>query len=315
MKIAFSSDCNLKLPDLLSDTDLAGLTRTEALLLLAVSAKRAGSVSELSEEIGQADEDVFEALLHLQEKGLLSLSSSSGKTAKTKAPRPRPEEDIKVTRSNTLPSYNSEQMAKILEGAPSIVRLFDAINQIVGRMMTVSEHNTIIGMIDYLSLESDYILLLISHCVENGKDNFHYFETTAVNLVNQGIKTYKDLEDYFKSKDAAHSNEMKIRSLFGIGRRTLTQKEDTMLQTWFGEWKLPMEMVELARDKQVNAKGGDPTIAYVNSILTSWHESGFTSAEQVTAAESKKKKPKGESFESTDFFEAALRRSYDKTEQ
>ncbi|MBQ2715256.1 MAG: DnaD domain protein, partial [Clostridia bacterium] len=63
-------------------------------------------------------------------------------------------------------------------------------------------------------------------------------------------------------------------------------------------------------------KINEPSLNYANAILESWNASGLKTEEEVRAqmaaeAEAKGEPPAGKSFDSTDFFEAALRRSYE----
>ena len=59
----------------------------------------------------------------------------------------------------------------------------------------------------------------------------------------------------------------------------------------------------------------EPSLPYANSILERWHSDGLDTAAQIDAkldAEREKKgqTPREGSFDTDDFFEAALRRSY-----
>ena len=58
-----------------------------------------------------------------------------------------------------------------------------------------------------------------------------------------------------------------------------------------------------------------PSLSYANAILRNWHEGGLHTLEEVNTAlaeyrKAKEQQPDGSSFNTDDFFQAALRQSY-----
>ena len=104
--------------------------------------------------------------------------------------------------------------------------------------------------------------------------------------------------------------------MFGMKTRALTTKESKILRSWqtFG---YDVEIVRMAYEKTVAATN-EPSVPYTNAILERWHAEGLKTAEEIRfyleEQESKKngadKSGLGNSFDTDDFFEAALRRSY-----
>ena len=81
-----------------------------------------------------------------------------------------------------------------------------------------------------------------------------------------------------------------------------------------------IDIIKLAYNVTVDAKGS-PSIAYVNSVLANWNRDGLRTAdaiekaqEEFKAAKNKTGKKSGDSesgsFDTDDFFNAALRRSF-----
>lgn len=87
---------------------------------------------------------------------------------------------------------------------------------------------------------------------------------------------------------------------------------------WVGEWGFDFPVIERAYEITVDSIH-EPSVPYVNKILETWYTTGYKTLEDVTAAlaENGKKSAeaqKNSSFDTDDFFELALRRSYsDKT--
>ena len=165
---------------------------------------------------------------------------------------------------------------------------------------------------DYLGLEADYILLLCAHCASLGKTSLRYIEKTAVGLFDDGITKYNELETYFEYFDTARSMEGKLRRLFGMGERAFTKKEKSTFIKWVS-WGYTYEIVEKAYETMVDSINKVSTL-YIDRILENWHNAGYKTIEEIDLGleEYKKKKKASEkgSFDTDDFFEAALKRSY-----
>ena len=117
--------------------------------------------------------------------------------------------------------------------------------------------------------------------------------------------------------------EGQLRTLFGMGARALTPKEKKCFSTWLYEYRYGMEIIRLAYDVTVDAKGS-PNMSYMNSVLANWNRDGLRTPEAVQSAQAafhaeqektrtggkgKTTAPTG-SFDTDDFFSAAVRRSF-----
>ena len=109
-----------------------------------------------------------------------------------------------------------------------------------------------------------------------------------------------------------------------MGDRALTKKEERFFDKWTNEWAMPFELMAYAFDIAVD-RTGKPGLEYMSKILSDWHAGGITTVDQAEAAsaeyrrvtaETRTRLPKeGEgaeasSFDTDEFFEKALKRSY-----
>ena len=213
-----------------------------------------------------------------------------------------------ISVSNKVPTYSGAQIKKFMESNGKIASLFDACQSIMGKSYTTVDFNNVIFLKDYFKLSDDYIMLLIAHCVENEKGNWAYIRKTAKNLYESGVDTYGELEKHFESRKNKESLEYKIRTLFGIGMRELSRKEQEKIQLWI-ESAIPEELIRKAYDITVN-KTGKISIAYASRIIENWISLGYKTVEDVEVSEKKRKdKLSMSTFDTDDFFEAALARS------
>ncbi len=214
----------------------------------------------------------------------------------------------KPARADKLPEYTAKELAVILEQREGIALLIAEGQQILGKIFTVHEVNLLIGLADYLGLENDYILMLLKYCAEIGKKTLHYAEKTAISLYDMGITSSSALAEELERREAVASCEGQIRKIFGIGTRALTTKEKREISSWINDMKAPIEVIEKAYEVTCDATG-KPSLHYANSVIERWHAEGLLTIEQIEASYKEKGAESAGSFETDEFFEAAVRRS------
>ncbi len=230
-----------------------------------------------------------------------------------------------LQRADELPNYSSAELTALMEKRAGVRTLVDEAQQILGKMFNPSELNILIGMLDYLGMTEECILLLMAHCRNIGKANMRSIEKIAYKMVDRGITEPEAMEEEIRTMEALHGFEGQVRDLFGMGRRSLTTRESKMLRTWVS-FGYGIDIVRLAYERTINATN-EPSMPYANSILERWNADGLHTAEEIERAEAEQKQKKeakkdakkgaakdgtvlGNSFDTDDFFEAALRRSF-----
>ena len=219
-----------------------------------------------------------------------------------------------VKRADELPSYTTVEITQLLEKRETVRALINESQQILGKIFNTSELNIMVGMLDYLGMSEESVLILLAHCKQNGRTNLRAIEKYAYTLVDKGITEPGALEEEFRVQDALRSFEGEVRTLFGMKDRALTTKESRHLRAW-AEFGYSIEIVRLAYDLTIQATH-EPSVDYTNGILERWHAEGLGSVEQIhTYLESRRKQRTqlGNSFDTDDFFEAALQRSFRET--
>lgn len=286
----------------------------------ALALDRAEASEAVASALGMDTPTVDLAFEYWRGAGVISFSAKKGKTAKTEAQKAQTapkkaeakaeEVQEKKSRSAELPRYTTEQISDLLEKRKEAALLIDECQRILGKMFNTHEVNIVLGLIDYLSLDGEYVLTLFAHCAKIDKKSLHYIEKMAFNLYDSGIADTAQLTEYFRFLEKSEELVSKVRSIFGIGTRALSAKEKKILERWSREFDFTFDVIERAYEITVNATNS-ASLPYANSILESWHSKGYRTLEDVDAAEAERKAQKVEgSFDTDDFFEAALQRSY-----
>lgn len=239
-------------------------------------------------------------------------------------------------KSHTPPVSNrhvyipSGELCEIKEKNEEFGLLIDTAEQTFGHIFNTYETEIIANMYVNLELSSDYILALLKYFRAQEK-NLRYTEKVAYDLVDKGITTPKDLEEHLKWRELHDSFEGEVRSIFGIGRRQLTSKEEQILTMWRETYKYSADIIKAAYEVTIN-NTEKPSLSYTNKVLETWYKDGVRTLEDAQAAKdnpspkskaarSPQKKTTragtatARSFDIDNAFEKALERSYKGAEE
>ena len=187
----------------------------------------------------------------------------------------------------------------------------------MGKIFNTHDINILVGMVDYIGFDEASVIIILSHMANLGKKSLRYAEQLAFSLYDEGVNDAESLQARLCKMEEYSKSEAAVRSMFGMTGRALTAKEKKFLRSWIETMGFDVECIRLAYDITVDATHS-PAPAYANSILESWYASGLTTREAIIAAEEAKKADKGgakkddKSYDTDEFFAAALRRSFEE---
>lgn len=336
MKIHFKyGDSVICLPAKAVSEHLSDATREELCVLLALASDPSADVDEVCAELGIDHDEFMKALSFWRGSGAVSVTLSDGEklpSNRKKADKPKKEateseqseqkkktsDDKKppVLQHTSIPVYTTAQIADFLEDDSSLREYVENCQQIMGKIFNAGEASALIGIVEYLGVSTEYVALLCAFAISHGKRSVRYVEKMAISLYDDGITKYSELEAHLKRLNRAEEMQPEIRKMFGIGDRALTSKEKKFIESWCGEMDLSLDLIRKAYEITVT-NTGKAAMPYCNSILESWNAAGYRTPAEVDAAAADYKKKKssanGGSFDTDEFFEAALRRSYEYT--
>ncbi len=231
----------------------------------------------------------------------------------------------KAARRAEMPYYTTDEVANFLESRAETRPYLDECSRLMGRMLNAHEIGTLISLADYLCLDWDYILATVAHCARRqtargGHRSIRYVETAILDFYDEGIRDLASLQEKLRALELLAESEGRLRALFGMGSRALTPKEKKHFNTWLNEFHFDLDVIRLAYEVTVDAKGS-PNMGYMNSVLANWNRDGLRTTEAVAEAQAafraereKRNGSSGGSFDTEDFFDAAVRRSFGDSE-
>ena len=316
MKLNFRQEVLVLPASVLSHLDTATPEQLRVLLWLASDLTLATKHKQLAKLAGCDVAIVRDAVAFWCDCGLLGEAGDAVPTmaaVSVDAPTKK-----KLQRADELPNYTSTELAELLEARASVRVLIDEAQRILGKMFNPNDVNIMVGMLDYLGMNEECILLLLAHCKRIGKSNLRAIEKYAYSMVDKGINDAETMEEEICRVEAMYTFEGEVRALFGMKSRALTSKESKMLSAWVS-FGYDINIVRMAYEITVNATG-EASLPYTNAILEKWNANAWKTTTEIEAgmnAEREKregstnnKKELGNSFDTDDFFEAALQRGF-----
>ena len=225
-----------------------------------------------------------------------------------------------------LPHYTSVELADLLESRKEVSDCLRECQNIWGKIFNTHESNMMLGFVDYLGLEWDYILTLLAFCAREQdkrgmKRSLRYVENLAFSFYDEGVTDLPALQEKIRRVEQTAEVEGSLRRMFGMGERALTPAEKKKFSTWLYDYRYGLDIITRAFEVTVDAKGS-PNMKYMDAVLANWNRDGLRTLSDIEASEARFQAQKTEkqtkktgndcqsSFDTDDFFAAAVRRSF-----
>jgi len=300
---------------------LKNAKKNDIIILLSFLSDPGASVAAIASACGVDEAAAFASLSYWRGAGILSFEEDM------MASGPAPEKGTQIKKREKLleetPHYTSEEVANIVSGNEAVSSMLDECQQILGKIFGQTETVRIVSVMEYYSLEPEYILLVATHCAASGRKNVAYLVSMTAELCSRGITDADTLNSYFMAIEKNASLETKIRALFGIGMaRALSEREAGYIKEWSDKFGYGIDIITIAYNITVDSTD-KPSMPYANAIMQKWFEAGLKTDEEIRNYLDKEKKQKtkqpgaskrdplgGKSFDSAAFFNASLLRTY-----
>ncbi len=235
------------------------------------------------------EKKLFGALAYWSDKQLFTMDDTPGKAAAEAAAQAAPapqappasaKEPLRRAPIEPMPQYTATDIANRAKGSDEIRCLFDTAPTLLGHLLSPSDCSILLYLHDVADLPVDVILMLLEYCAAKGHTNLHYVEKVGLSWMENGIDEHGKAEAYIRREEERQGYEGKVRAALGIAGRALAPSERKYLACWANDWQTPLELVQTAFDICVK-RTGRLSMAYIHSILKTWHEKGYHTAEEA----------------------------------
>ena len=211
-------------------------------------------------------------------------------------------EEKQVRLPGEQPQYTEVDVLSASNTDMDFRALCDEVQRLLGKHLNTEELKILLGFVRYLGMSADVIVLLICYCKDRAKKlgktrapSLRTIEKEAYEWAEKGIDTMEEAAAYTQQQNLRFSKVGRIMEILQIRGRNLTAPEKRYIKQWL-EMGFEEEAIGLAYERSCLNTGG-LAWPYINKILTSWHEQGLHTAQQVQSGDRKPTIPKGASGE------------------
>lgn len=200
---------------------------------------------------------------------------ASAQTPAAKAPAPS---------SRARVHYSYRECVDMIDQSEAIQNMLTAAESILSKQLNHTEIASLVTLHRWYGLSTAVIPMLVQYCVSAGKRAISYIETTGIGWATEGIDSIDAAEEKVRNLDESRRAWRKICTLLELDRRKPNAREETICTEWVNVLNLPDDVITLAYDRCINAKG-KLSFSYMNGIIKRWAAQGTLTAESIAATE------------------------------
>lgn len=218
--------------------------------------------------------------------------------------------------SNVAEEYSTGELADIINNRVVTPVLIDEAQRIFGKIFRTYDIGILVGIVERLGFEEEAVLMMLTYLANKGKKTMRYAELMAMSFHDEGITDTASVSERISRMEHSKETIALIKKMYGIGDRELTTSENRYFSKWTEKFDYNIEVIRLAYDITVD-NTHEPAPRYSNTILEKWYAEGLRTADEVRKyldrqAAEKSGSTVTKSYDTDDFFEAALKRSYEE---
>lgn len=211
------------------------------------------------------------------------------------------------------PQYSETDVLRAMDRSAEFRSLYGEIQRAMGRSLTTEELKILLGFVNYLGLPTDVISVLVCYCRERARQkgssrnpSLRSIEKEAYAWAEMGIDTVEEASAYIGRQNRYQSDLRQLMELLQIRGRNLTAGEERYARQWM-QWGFDNKVIAMAYERTCLNTGG-LNWAYMNKILSRWHQQNMLTVEQISAGD-RKAVPKGASGQLGEAELEAIRRA------
>jgi DnaD/phage-associated family protein len=163
---------------------------------------------------------------------------------------------------------------------PAINKMFNSIDYTMRRQLVPNEKKKVLEWIHDYNMNPDIIEKAFFYAIEKkGKKNINYIGGIIRNWYDQGITNVEALQEHLKATDEKYYRYERVMKYLGYGNRLPSEGEMKVIDKWFEEYKFSMELV--LRGCENSKKTSNPSINYIDGILSSWYHKGIKTTDEI----------------------------------
>ena len=152
--------------------------------------------------------------------------------------------------------------------------------------MSFSWHTDIGNLFNMYGFAEEVMIALFQYCQERKALNRKYLFAVAETWHNGGVHTFEELEAFLDNYEKFNKIKQRICKALGIVGRSLSKYEEEFVKKWIEEYNYDFDIIEEGLKRSTSTT--NPTIKYIDAIITSWYKKGYKTVDEIIEAESPK---------------------------
>lgn len=220
-----------------------------------------------------------------------------------------------VVAHTSIGAYESSELAELLETRKTLALFVNEAQRVLGKTLNNHDVGILIGIIDQLGFDEEAVLNILAYAVRLKHPQVRYAEKIAISFYDEGIIDTEAIVQKINRIEASAETLTQIRALFGMGSRGLSTAEKKLFTSWSEKLGYGIDVIKLAYDITIDTIH-EPAPKYTNSILERWNAEGLHTAadieEYIKSQKASVSKGHEKSYDTDEFFEASLMRSFEE---
>ena len=160
------------------------------------------------------------------------------------------------------------------------------------------------------SFDEEVMLALFRYCFNRSALHRNYIQTVADAWAKNNIKTFNDLDKYYRKQEKLKSLSKSISKKLNLNR-PLSQYEEAYIEKWNIDYGYSLDIIEISL-KRTTSKA-NPSFDYLDKLLTDWHDRNLTTESEITTflSDMKKKNKSISALEKSTGYNNYDQRKYD----
>lgn len=202
--------------------------------------------------------------------------------------------DDKPTRmmAGERPHYTEYDVLAASDQDTSFRSLCGEVQRLLGRTLNTEELKILLGFVRYLGLPYDVISVLVCYCKDRARSrgnmrnpSLRTIEKEAYAWAEQGIDSMEEAAAFIQNQNVRYSRLSRIKEILQIRGRVLTAAEERYAAAWM-DMGFDDDVISMAYERTCLNTGG-LNWAYMNKILTRWHEAGLMTVDAIRTGDRK----------------------------
>lgn len=190
------------------------------------------------------------------------------------------------------PAYSENDVIRAMDSDGDFRSLYGEVQRLLGKTLNTEELKILLGFHRYLGLPGEVISLLVCYCKERARQkgalrnpSLRTIEKEAYFWAEQGIDTFEEAAAYIRTQNLKNTQMEQLKTILQIRGRNLTAGESRYAENWL-EMGFEKEVIAMAYERTCLNTGG-LSWAYMNKILSRWHEAGLHTVQEIKQGDRK----------------------------